>query len=664
LKVVVPGVIAAKLQCYKITDFCPCLSPPFSRFGPLNDRQSGMVSAIGLRYGTIMPRVSSRHRLFIATLILLVPLLSSAYGLEQDETLLLLEGEKMESISTSRAPKPISQSAENITILTNDEIEALNAHTLADLLASVSGVQIESIRTPGSLNYLRLQGTGFGHVQVMLDGVPINNLGENFADIGLVPARIIERIEIVKGAASSAWGQGLGGVINVITKGQETTERPVGGLLSTSHGENGTSDTGGELGGEIDRIGYFLSAGYLSSDGLLPNNHTRLSNGYAKLSYDLPGQGQITTTFTDVRGKRGDFAYPAIGVQEDSSPRMSLMTFALRQPVADRLELEVGGRYLVKKYHIDVNLIQNADSILRNKTEDRTVGFSSRLIWRSLNHMLVAGAEYDYVKHRESDSLANVVTARRKEDRWGAYLNDTIQLGQVTISPGIRYDLAEGGDEQLSPSLGLTWQLSDKNLLRVYAARGYSLPPLLSDQNSEKVFTAQVGLESSALNGLWLKGTIFRNDTWDIFVRETFPNFHLERQIKQGVELEVRTLPWHGTTISGGYTFIDARVSGNHETVQDIPSQTVQLGLLYDDLRHLRAMLTGKHIWWKAAPNHLGHYNAMIWDLHMTAFPLGREPGSAEIFFSIRNLFNGSSYLDDAFRNTGRWIETGVRFRF
>jgi len=611
-----------------------------------------------------MPRLSSNYSLLFATVILLVPLLSSAHGLEQDETLLLLSGEGGESVTTSRTPKPISQSAENITIISSTEIEALNAHTLTDLLAVATGVQIESVRTPGSVTYLRLQGSNFGHVQVMLDGVPINNLSENFSDIGLIPARIIERIEIVKGAASSAWGQALGGVINVITKGRESAERQVSGNVSTSYGEKDTSDTGGELGGSIDRFGYYLSAGYLSSDGLLPNNHSRLSNGYAKLSYDLPNQGRIVTTFADMRGKRGDFAYPAFDVLEDTKPRMSLFSLILQQHLADRVELEAGGRYTLKKYNIDVRTIQDSIPLQEIRTKDTTAGLFARLIWRNSNHLVVAGVEYDHVKLREYDDLSNVITASRKEDRWGNFLNDTIQFGQVTISPGIRYDLAEGGDEQFSPSLGLTWQFSEKNLLRIYTARGYSLPPILSDQNSEKVFTTQVGLESSSISGLWLKGTLFRNDTWDIFVKDSPVEFHQERQIKQGVELEIRTLPWHGTTITGGYTYLDARISGNHETVQDVPSQTVQLGLLYDDLHYVRSMLTGRHLWWNAASNHLGHYNAMIWDLHTTAFPFGRAPDSAEIFFSIRNLFNGSSYLDDAFRNTGRWVETGVRFRF
>ena len=114
--------------------------------------------------------------------------------------------------------------------MTAGEIEALNAHTLADILAGVTGIQLEMTRTPGTTVNLEVQGSGFNHVLVLVDNVPINTLSENFADVSGIPAQMIERVEIVKGAASSAWGNALGGVVNVITKSPDA-ERPFGGMV-------------------------------------------------------------------------------------------------------------------------------------------------------------------------------------------------------------------------------------------------------------------------------------------------------------------------------------------------------------------------------------------------------------------------------------------------
>ncbi len=588
----------------------------------------------------------------------------TVWGGEQDETLLLLEGGVSESVTASRAPKPLSRSAENITIITAADIEVLHPHTLADILATVPGVQVESLRTPGSTTYMRLQGSNFGHVLVLLDGIPLNNLSDNWSDIGLIPARIIERIEIVKGAASSSWGQALGGVINVISKSPETSESPIGGSISASLGEEDTRDTGADLAGRIDRFGYYLSGGYLNSDGLLHNNHSRLSNAHAKLTHELPRQGTVTATFSDFRGNRGDFSYQPWDIQEDSSPRITLASLTFRQPIAERFVLEVGGRYGEKKYGLDLRAIQDGTLLQGMVFDESTLGFSTGIVWRGTSNLLIAGAEYDGVKLRQTDSIQQVDTLKRDADRWGFYLNDTLSVGPVALSPGLRYDIVGSGVEQFSPAFGITWQISDNNLLRAYTARGYSLPPFLSGLNTEKVWTSQLGIESGSLANLWLKLTLFRNETRDIIVRDSPAAFHLERQIKQGGELELRTTPLYDFSLSGGYTYLDARRSGDHADVPDVPSQTLQLGIRYDDSDHLLGVMTGRYIWWNAAANHLGHYSPMVWDLHLTATPFGRGAESPEIFLSIRNLFNGSQYLDDAFRNTRRWAEMGVRFRF
>ncbi len=586
-------------------------------------------------------------------------------GMPQDEALLLYATGEEVSVTASRGPKPLSRSAENISIISSVEIDALHAHSLADVLATVPGVQIESLRTPGSHAFLRLQGSAFGHVQVLVDNVPLNTLGDNFADIGLIPARIIERIEIVKGAASSSWGQALGGVINVITKAPEDSERLAQGSITATIGERGTRDTGAELVGTTNRFGYYLSGGYLTSSGLLSNNQSHISNGYAKFVYDLPWQGQLTGIFANFWGQRGDFAYSALDMQENSLPLTTLRSLTLRQPLSERLEVEVNGRYSEKKYDIFIRTIQDAIFLQRALSNESTLGLSTNLLWRGTTNLLAAGVEYEKVHLKQSDSLMNVDTLDRDDDRWGFYLNDTLSFGTLALSPGLRYDLTGNGDNQFSPSLGVTWQVSDNNLLRAYTARGYSLPSLLRNLSAEKVWTSQVGFESSAITNLWLKGTLFRNQTWDIVTYDSITREQrLEQQVKQGGELELRTTPWHDLSFTSGYTYMDARRSGDHARVPDVPAQTVQLGLRYDDLKYLQSVLTGRYIWWNAASNHSGQYNSMVWDLHLTATPFGRSDNSAEFYLSIRNLFDGSQYLDEAFRNAGRWAEVGVRLRF
>lgn len=416
--------------------------------------------------------------------------------------------------------------------------------------------------------------------------------------------------------------------------------------------------------GGAGSFGYYLSGGRLSSDGLLANNHTRLSSAYAKLSYDLPSGGELTATLAEMSGRRGDFAYPVLGIQEDSSPRISLATLSLRHPLTERLELGLSGRSAEKKYGMKLSTTLNNTLFRGIDVEESTTGLSASLIWRGTSNLLVSGVEYDHVRLRQSDAINQVDFLNRDAVRWGFYLNDTLALGRVAVSPGVRYDLTGNGGEQFSPSLGVTWQLSENSLLRAYTAKGYSLPSLLLSQGAEKVWTSQLGVESSAVPSLWLKGTLFRNETWDIIEWDSPVSYHHERQIKQGGELELRTAPWHGTSFSGGYSYTDARRSGDHEVVRNVPSHTLQLGVRYDDSRYLQALLSGRYLWWNADPRQMGHYSPMVWDLHLSAYPSGRRDSGAELFLSVRNLFNGSQYLVEPFHNLRRWAEFGLKVRF
>lgn len=289
----------------------------------------------------------------------------------------------------------------------------------------------------------------------------------------------------------------------------------------------------------------------------------------------------------------------------------------------------------------------------------------AKLLWRTSRNLLAVGIEYDHVWMRSTDSVVHVDTLNRKTDRWGFYLNDTLTVGNFSFSPGVRLDLTGTSGDQLSPSFGITWQLTDTTLLRAYTARGYSLPAFLLDRTSEKVWTSQIGFESTTIPYLWLKGTLFRNDTWDIVSYDSFSNsFNHERHLKQGFEVEAKTSALFNASLSAGYDYIDARNTSTHQIVQDIPRHTLQLGVQYDDRQYLKGVLNGRHIWWNAADYHNGSYQGLIWDLHLTATPFGRKQHAPELFFSIRNIFNGSQYLDEFFKNAGRWVEGGMRISF
>ena len=99
----------------------------------------------------------------------------------EDRKFLLLYFKEEELVveSPTRGPKSITQVAENITVITADDIKLMNAHTVAEVLNTITGVQMFLSGGPGSIATATIQGSDARHVAVFIDGVSLNNIGDN-----------------------------------------------------------------------------------------------------------------------------------------------------------------------------------------------------------------------------------------------------------------------------------------------------------------------------------------------------------------------------------------------------------------------------------------------------------------------------------------------------
>ncbi|GFO69719.1 ligand-gated TonB-dependent outer membrane channel [Geomonas limicola] len=597
---------------------------------------------------------------------------SPAFAEDEDQrSLELYNGSASEFVSANRSPRPASQTAENITVVTAQEIEALNAHTLADILTVIPGIQLEMLRTPGTVSNFEVQGSSFNHVLVLIDNIPINNLSDNFPDISAIPAQLVDRVEIVKGAASTSWGSALGGVVNVITKSPQQ-ERPVAGQVSGSLGRRGTADTRAELSGMASRLGYYLSGGNLRSDGLVPNNSINQSNLYGKVAYDLPVHGVLGFSTLYLNGSSGQFAlYP---YKADQHGNQLLSNLSLSYPISDHLNLEAALKSKVISQEIQIKLLDNTLLQVHN-TEESSVGGSASLSWVSDLQRVVAGVDYDHAKARLRVPQAQQDLLNRSADRVGIYLNDTFTIGNLALTPSVRYDHTGTGDDLFNPSFGVTYALTDNSVLRGYTSRGYSITSLNQVNAVEEVWTSQIGFESGDIPYLWMKGTLFRNDTWNVSSTVANPNFNASdptssptlnikrRILKKGGEVELRTTPVMNTSLSAGYTFIDAHADDTPGVLPLVPRHTVKLGIKYQDQHNFRVLLTGSYIDWNGDRSN-GKYDDFVWDLHLAKKFSLSSTLSLELFASVRNIFDGESYVSERYKNPGAWAEAGVRCNF
>ncbi len=163
-------------------------------------------------------------------------------------------------VTATRIPQALANTLSDVRIVDAQAIRDAGAATLAELLQVHGGVEIASNGGPGQTSALYIRGSNANHVLVLVDGVRINSATAGTTALENLPLAQIERIEIVRGAASSLYGaDAIGGVIQIFTKRGERSEVRVG------TGSRDTHDLSAGLGRRFGDTSVDLQAGYRES---------------------------------------------------------------------------------------------------------------------------------------------------------------------------------------------------------------------------------------------------------------------------------------------------------------------------------------------------------------------------------------------------------------
>jgi vitamin B12 transporter len=626
----------------------------------------------------------------IAIHILLVAIFfsvsTSAFAVSEEEksfVSLWFTEDELNVVSTTRSLKSITRVAENVEVVTKEDIELMNAHTLTDVLNTINGVFVVfGGASPGSIVSVGIQGSEAEQVVVFIDGIAINFISSDQADFSSIPVQIIDRVEVIKGPASSVWGSALGGVINVITKSPGKKEG-TDGTISTSYGEKNTDDFRAEVSGRKDSLGYYLYAGRLQTDGLRPVENISSDNLYAKFIYDVSSNTNVGLTLFYNKGDREEGDFSADGLYIKNRIENLLTTVNLNSSLSEGLALNLSLRAARQRTDLDVETLSTGET-LTTPLDDKKYGASAKLIWKTGVQNIVLGSDYDFKKETSTIYLGEMPHL----NVFAVYANDTITISKLSITPGIRYDRTDRDFDFTSPSLGITYELCDKTLLRADVARGFHLPNLgalvadglFSIHNPnlrpEEVWSYQAGVESGLPKYLWLKVSAFIYDISDAIISvpadPNDPNngitteINAEKVRRQGVELEMRTVKFYNFTLATAATFVHSKDLTTGEEIQEWPDYTYDVNLKYDDENSFKALLKGRYVWWHLTSDYAAKYNSFIFDLNLIKTIVKKENGALEVFLSGHNIFNGTQYIQayENAANARRWVEAGVRYKF
>ena len=195
-------------------------------------------------------------------------------------------------VTGTREPETLSRSTADIVVIDSATIRASTADSVEDLLRREAGMQLARNGGPGQNSGFFIRGASTNSTVVLVDGVRIGSATLGQAEFEALSLAQIDRIEVLRGPASSLYGaDAVGGVVQIFTR------RGEGGLRVTASaaigGERSRQGAAG-VSGAVGAFDYAASLGRDSSRGvsaLYPGDQFGSYNpdrdGYARNSGSL-----------------------------------------------------------------------------------------------------------------------------------------------------------------------------------------------------------------------------------------------------------------------------------------------------------------------------------------------------------------------------------------
>lgn len=398
-------------------------------------------------------------------------------------------------VTATRTNRRLGDVPVRTEVITQDAMRAVQARTLADAVEYTTGVQVESNCQNCNFSQIRLLGLSGPYTQILIDGQPIISSLAQVYGIEHIPARMIERVEVVKGGGSALYGPGsVGGVVNVISREPAVSGGAFEIRTERSGGEGVYSGNGAVDVVSADRQTLFTAFGQADSvdaidvdgDGFTEISLRRLGALGARLNrYAIGGRAKLTVDFTRIdEHRRGGNALDLPPHEADIAEAVdSLRTSASASwfhSVNATFDYRVTAAWAdtARDSYYGVGRDPNAYGETRNRLA---------LVDTQLNHY--AGAHIlSWGMQHSADALSDTQPAygRLTDETYtntGVFVQDdwTIAKGwQVLI--GARADKHSAlARAVVSPRAALMWSPIESLDVRLSAARGFRAPQLFDE---------------------------------------------------------------------------------------------------------------------------------------------------------------------------------------
>ena len=360
--------------------------------------------------------------------------------------------------------------------------------SIYDALQNINGVRPQlncGVCNTGDIHINGLEGP---YTLVMIDGMPIVSSLSTVYGLSGIPNSLVERIEIVKGPASSLYGsEAVGGLINIITK--NPTNAPVfsADYFTTSYFESnldlGMKFNAGKKAISLIGVNYFNYDQVIDKDHdnftdvtlserisvfnkwSFKRNHNRLFTIAARGMYEDRWGGDIRW---EKKYRGGDEIYG-----ESIYTKRAELIGSYQLPFEEKLMLSFSGNvhYQDSRYGT-TSYIANQKIGFLQLTWDKKIGRND----------LLAGIASRYTYYDD-----NTPATKEAENTWlpGIFVQD-----EITFSPksqvllGMRYDYNSIHGSIFTPRFAYRFKANENTIFRLNAGTGFRVVNLFTEDHA------------------------------------------------------------------------------------------------------------------------------------------------------------------------------------
>lgn len=494
-------------------------------------------------------------------------------------------------------------------------------------MQNVNGVRPQincNVCNTGDIHINGLEGP---YTMVLIDGMPIVSGLSTVYGLTGIPQSLIERVEVVKGPASTLYGsEAVGGLINIITKKPASAPTVSADIFGTSWGEINT-----DLGIRYqlaEKTQGLLGVNYFNYQTPIDNNNDGFTDVtlqdrisiFNKLSFDRKDNKLFSIAgryvYEDRWGGEMDWTPENRGGEEiygESIYTNRWELFGIYQlPVQEIVNLQVSANG------------HKQNSVYGNTSyfADQYIGFA-QLTWnKPLNaHDFMFGVSYRY-NYYDDNTPATSDALQTNEPSIthlpGVFVQDEIKINESNkLLMGLRYDYNSIHGSILSPRINYKWNSKDqKNIIRLSVGNGYRVANVFTEDHAalsgarEVVFEEELAPETSWNANLNLVKKVYTSGNMYIgldasafytyFSNAIFPDYETDPNkiiygnlngsaVSKGVSLNL-DLSWDsGLKIIAGGTLMDVSVTENDETFRQLLTESFSgvwsIGYTFENLQ-------------------------------------------------------------------------------